>query len=50
VGRPTHGDAPKQLIAFRIDPDLLAKLKKMASKAKLPYQTLMHKLLESKIL
>jgi len=50
VGRPTHGNAPKQLIAFRIDPDLLAKLKKMASKAKLPYQALMHKLLESKIL
>ena len=48
VGRPTHGEAPKQLIAFRIDPNLLAKIRKMANKAKLPYQTFMHKLLESK--
>ncbi len=49
VGRPTDGDAPKQLIAFRIDPNLLAKIKKLAAKAKLPYQTFIHKLLESKI-
>lgn len=45
VGRPSTGRA-KQLIAIRIDPKLLERLKKIASKQKKPYQTLIHELLE----
>lgn len=46
VGRPKAGQA-KQLIAFRIDPRLLSRLRKLAAKKKRPYQTLLHELLES---
>jgi predicted DNA binding CopG/RHH family protein len=46
VGRPKTGQA-KQLIAFRIDPGLLSKLRKLATKRGRPYQTLLHELLES---
>lgn len=45
VGRPKINDA-KQLIAFRIHPKLLKKLRKLAGKKKKPYQTLLHDLLE----
>jgi predicted DNA binding CopG/RHH family protein len=45
VGRP-HSENPKQMIALRIAPKLLAQLKRMAKKRSLPYQTLMHQLLE----
>jgi predicted DNA binding CopG/RHH family protein len=45
VGRPRTGNA-KQLIALRVAPALLAKLWKMAKKHGVPYQTLMHELLE----
>lgn len=45
VGRPSTGNA-KQLIALRVAPPLLAKLKRMAKKRGMPYQTLMHQLLE----
>jgi predicted DNA binding CopG/RHH family protein len=45
VGRPPTGNA-KQLIALRVAPHLLAKLKRMAKKRGVPYQTLMHQLLE----
>ena len=45
VGRPKL-DVSKQLIAIRIDPILLKKLKKMATKSGIPYQTLIHELLE----
>jgi predicted DNA binding CopG/RHH family protein len=44
VGRPPTGRA-KQLIALRVSPALLAKLKRMARRRKVPYQTLMHELL-----
>ena len=46
VGRPKTGQA-KQLIAFRIDPALLAKIRKLAAKKGRPYQTLLHEILES---
>ncbi len=46
VGRPRTGEA-KQLIAFRIDPALLAKLRKLAANKRRPYQTLLHELIES---
>jgi predicted DNA binding CopG/RHH family protein len=45
VGRPATGKA-KQLIAIRIDPKLLAVLRKIASEQDKPYQTLIHELLE----
>ena len=44
VGRPKSGHA-KQLIAIRIDPRLLAKLRQLAEKQDKPYQTLIHELL-----
>lgn len=45
VGRPSTGNA-KQLIAIRIDPRLLARLRRLAAKQSKPYQTLIHELLE----
>ena len=45
VGRPRTGHA-KQLIAIRIDPGLLAQLRRLAAKQDKPYQTLIHELLE----
>ncbi len=46
VGRPSTGRA-KRLIAIRIDPRLLARLRRLAAKQSKPYQTLIHELLES---
>jgi uncharacterized protein (DUF4415 family) len=46
VGRPRSGREPRQLIAIRIDPALLARLRKLASKQGKPYQSLIHELLE----
>src|SRR5262245_30264591 len=45
VGRPRRGTA-KHLIAIRIDPHLLASLRRMAKRVGKPYQTLIHDLLE----
>lgn len=45
VGRPASGMA-KQLIAIRLSPQLLDRLRKMALKQHKPYQTLIHELLE----
>jgi uncharacterized protein (DUF4415 family) len=45
VGRPRSATA-KQLIAIRIDPRLLASLRRMATRLGKPYQTLIHELLE----
>lgn len=45
VGRPKTGHA-KLLIAIRIDPALLAQLRRLADKQDKPYQTLIHELLE----
>lgn len=45
VGRPASGMA-KQLIAIRLSPQLLSRLRKMAAKQGKPYQTLIHELLE----
>ena len=45
VGRPRTGNA-KQLIAIRMDPRLLARLRRLAAKQSKPYQTLIHELLE----
>ncbi len=45
VGRPKTGHA-KQLIAIRISPSLLTRLRRLAAKQSKPYQTLIHQLLE----
>ena len=48
VGRPKKDDA-KQLIAIRLDPRLLAKLRRLATQRKKPYQTVLHELLEEAV-
>lgn len=45
VGRPKTGQA-KRLIAIRIHPRLLARLRRLAARQEKPYQTLIHELLE----
>ena len=45
VGRPVTGNA-KRLIAIRIAPRVLAKLRRLAAKQSKPYQTYIHELLE----
>jgi predicted DNA binding CopG/RHH family protein len=48
IGRPSTGSA-KHLIAFRIAPSLLARIRKLAAKKETPYQTLLHELLEDAV-
>ena len=48
VGRPATGKA-KQLIAIRISPEILGKLRRLAAKQDKPYQTLINELLERAI-
>ncbi len=45
VGRPTTGTA-KQLIAIRLSPEVLRRLKRLATKLGKPYQTLINELLK----
>jgi uncharacterized protein (DUF4415 family) len=45
LGRPVSGNA-KQLIAIRIAPRVLAKLRLLAAKQSKPYQTYIHEILE----
>ena len=45
VGRPKSAHA-KQLIAIRIDPRLLARLRRLAHSRGKPYQTFIHELLD----
>ncbi len=45
VGRPKSAHA-KQLIAIRIDPRLIQRLRRLAAQQDKPYQTLIHELLE----
>lgn len=46
VGRPKTGRPTRQLIAIRIDPLLLKRLRALAAKQKKPYQTYIHEILE----
>jgi hypothetical protein len=46
AGRPPVGDATKIPIAFRINPNLLARIRARAATLGRPYQTLMHEMLE----
>jgi predicted DNA binding CopG/RHH family protein len=45
LGRPVSGNA-KQLIAIRISPRVLAKIRRLAAKQSKPYQTYIHEILE----
>jgi|SRR5277367_3193760 len=45
LGRPITGNA-KQLIAIRVAPRVLAKLRRLAAKQSKPYQTYIHEILE----
>lgn len=49
IGRPPLGDAPRQLIAIRLDPAVLRWLKSVAAKRKIPYQSLINDLLASEM-
>ena len=46
MGRPKSDRPLRQLIAIRIDPSLLQKLRKLAEKHDMPYQSFIHELLE----
>ena len=45
VGRPPLGDRARQLIAIRLDPDVLKRLRAEASRRKVGYQTLVNRVL-----
>jgi uncharacterized protein (DUF4415 family) len=45
VGRPPLGDAPRQLIAIRLDPRVLAQFRKEARRRRVGYQTLINDVL-----
>ena len=45
VGRPSSSNA-KQLIALRVSPEVLAKIRKIAERAGKPYQTYIHDVLK----
>ncbi len=45
VGRPPLGEGPRQLIAIRLDTSVLRWLKSLATKRRVPYQSLINDLL-----
>jgi uncharacterized protein (DUF4415 family) len=45
VGRPALGGAARQLIAIRVDPDVLERFRKEARRRKVGYQTLINEVL-----
>jgi uncharacterized protein (DUF4415 family) len=45
VGRPPLGEAPRQLIAIRVDPGVLQQFRKEARRRKVGYQTLINEVL-----
>ena len=45
VGRPPLGGAARQLIAIRVDPDVLERFRKEAQRRKVGYQTLINEVL-----
>jgi uncharacterized protein (DUF4415 family) len=45
VGRPPLGDEPRQLIAIRLDAKVLRRLKAIAQKRRIPYQSLINDVL-----
>jgi uncharacterized protein (DUF4415 family) len=49
VGRPPLGRAARELIAIRVDPDVLRSLRVEATRAGIGYQTLIHRLLAAHV-
>lgn len=49
VGRPPLGDRTRQLIAIRVDPDVLETFRKEARRRRVGYQTLMNQALAEHI-
>ena len=49
VGRPPLGERPRQLIAIRVDPDVLDQFRKEARRRRVGYQTLMNEALAEHI-
>jgi uncharacterized protein (DUF4415 family) len=45
VGRPTLGAGARQLIAIRLDPDVLSEFRREAKRRNVGYQTLINKVL-----
>lgn len=45
VGRPPLGERARQLIAIRVDPDVLEALRNEAAKRRIGYQTLVNRVL-----
>jgi len=45
AGRPPLGDAPRQLIAIRIDASVLDQFRKQARRRRVGYQTLINEVL-----
>ena len=45
VGRPPLGDAPRQLIAIRVDASVLDQFRKQARRRRVGYQTLINEVL-----
>jgi uncharacterized protein (DUF4415 family) len=45
VGRPPLGDAPRQLIAIRVDAAVLQQFRKEARRRRVGYQTLINEVL-----
>ena len=46
VGRPTLGELPRQIIAIRIDPEVLERIRQIATQAGKGYQTLINEILD----
>lgn len=49
VGRPPLGRSARELIAIRLDPDVLRALRTEATRAGIGYQTLIHQLLAAHV-
>lgn len=45
LGRPLLGDAPRKMIAVRLDPTVLEELKREAKRSGKPYQSLINEIL-----
>ena len=49
VGRPPIGSHTRQLIAIRLDPDVLSRFRAEAKRLKVGYQTLIHRVLSEHV-
>jgi len=49
LGRPLLGERPRKAISIKLDPDLIARLKREAKKKKTKYQSLIHHILERNV-